>query len=101
MRLRNFATRLAVVLLFLAFYFMILAPFLPSIENSVVAWIEAHSTIFKYNTTIREYQYVNNTLVETVRVQTVDYTPLLTFAIRILFVLAPLLVVWFILFGRW
>lgn len=99
--MRNFATRLAVALLFLAFYFMILAPFLPSIENSVVAWIEAHSDVFKYNTTIREYQYVNGTLQVVEKMQTVDYTPLLVFAIRILFVLAPLLVTWFILFGRW
>jgi len=93
--------RMGILLLFLVVYFMVLAPIMPSLFDSLHAWLEAYRGYFAYNASLVKYVYTTiteaNTTYATVtpvtELHTIDYFPLLSILLRLVMVLIPLAII--------
>lgn len=91
--------KIVIAMLVLVFYFTILTPFIPQVQSFVNAFIQANSSLFKYNTTSVEYEYVNGSIVQKQKIITIDYTTFMSFVFSFIIAFLPALVVLGILFS--
>jgi len=102
---RRTVRNIVIVLIFLAFYFFIILPYLiPTIESWFNAFMEKSGSMFVFNTTKIEYVYNATTgNIESVKtIQTVDYRPIMTFIFYIIvYFVIPILIPLWMLIRRW
>ena len=97
--------KMGILLLFLVVYFMVLAPILPPLFDSLHAWLEAYRGYFAYNASLVKYVYTTVTSIEgnttstyatvtpVTEVHTIDYFPLMSILLRLTMVLIPLAII--------